>query len=169
MTVFSQMRHHGTRGATLNAFALLLLLGLCANLSKSVRDCSVIQAANLESTLSVSGLIADSLNTSQYLRNTTILVLGYQIVCLAQGEERDTWRAVSLVANYTFNGTNSVGQFQFECVESNWTATVNGSTQYTRTDPPDASLETAVRLDCAYCVDPRQLPSANNSQHCLGE
>lgn len=75
---------------------------------------------------------------------------------------------MSLVVNYTYNGTERISQFQFECQSDSWNTNVSGSVQYARTDPPNASLGTAIRTDCAQCNDPRQLSSVNNSQHCSG-
>ena len=155
--------HKSATGQASFGVILLLILSVLANLFTCNHGCSMIQSSELES------LIIIASNQTEP-NNTTIRLIEYTFVCIAQGAEQDTWRFVSLVANYTnTNGTNSISQFQFECVESNWTATVNGSTEYTRTDPPDASLNTSLRRDCALCIDPQQAPLANNSHHCLGE
>ncbi len=155
--------HKSAIGQASFGVILLLVLSVWANLSTCNHGCSITQSSELES------LIATTFNNQTEPNNITIRLIKYTFVCIAQGAEQDTWRFVSLVANFTNNGTNLISQFQFECVESNWTATVNGLTQYTRTDPPDASVNTSLRRDCALCIDPRQAPLANNSHHCLGE
>ena len=127
-------------------------------------NCPIIQASDLSST--GSGLIAATFPPID--DNATVEIQDYKVVCLAQGTVRDTYRFVSLVVNYTYNGTERISQFQFECQLESWNTNVSGSVQYSRTDPPSASLETALRTDCAQCIDPRQLSSVNNTQHCSG-
>lgn len=129
-------------------------------------DCSMIRASEVEFLITASFLNQSEPNSTP----ATVNITEYTVVCLAQGGEQDTWRFVSLVALYTYNGTNlTTSQFQFECVESNWTATVNGVDEYIRTDTPDANISTALRTDCALCIDPRQAMAASNPHHCLGD
>ncbi len=147
---------------TSNRVALLLaLLAWTITLSSCIQNtCSLIRPSEVDS------LITASL-PDQPDRN--INITEYTVVCLAQGTEQGSWRFISLVALYKYSGTNFTSQFQFECVGSVWTATVNGSDEYIRTATPDATINTTLRTDCALCIDPRQAIAANNSQHCLGE
>lgn len=129
-------------------------------------NCPLIQGFDLGSTddsPSAAGLIGATFSSAE-----NVQIMNYKIVCLAQGTVRDAYRFVSIVVNYTYNGTERLSQFQFECQSGNWSANLSGSLLYARTDPPDASLETILRKDCVQCVDPSQLSSANNSQHCVG-
>ncbi len=142
----------------------LVLSAWTINLSSCTHlSCSMIRASEVDSLVTAS-FTNQSTNIVTNISNTD-----YTVVCLSQGVEIDTWRFISLVALYTYNGTNHTSQFQFECVESKWTAIVNGSDEYIRTDPPDASINTTLRTDCALCIDPQQAMSASNPQHCLGE
>ena len=103
-----------------------------------------------------------------------------RIVCLVSGRNRDTYRGVSVVVNYTCTGAHSncngnpiLSQFEFECVAgTTWSPIVSGSAANIITTPPSGNFSTTLRRDCGVCVSPMRSPFGtitNNEQHCGGE
>lgn len=81
----------------------------------------------------MAGLIADTLVAiiGQPPARPLVQVLGYNIVCQTTGMQRDTFRSVSVVANYTCDGISwpfympLLSQFEFGCgTEDEWVAAV---------------------------------------------
>ena len=82
-----------------------------------------------------------------------------RVVCASSSGIRNQYRFVSIVAYYTNNGAGPVyGQFEFECVNSAWSATstfleltVSDRTTLTSTS---AAVNANNRTDCGYCLNP---------------
>ena len=137
-------------------------------------DCLPLSEENLgnTTTFSQAGLISMALtdNTIQ----PEVLLLDYNVVCIAQGTMKDRWRMVSGVAQYMVRGNQEpvVKQFHFECESdgSGWTTTVLDSADFVLT-VPNATIDISNRTDCALCVSPDQLPGfgADNEHHCVGK
>ncbi len=64
-------------------------------------NCTTLQESELGDTTAVTstGLLAEALSLSGDA-GTTVQLLQYNIVCLAQGTARDTYRSLSLIAEY---------------------------------------------------------------------
>ncbi len=124
--------------------------------------------------LSGGGLIATRLamlepeNTTQ----PTVELIRYNLVCEATAGVRNTYRYVSLVAEYILNGTGPaiLSQFEFGCsAEGVWEPEVVGSINNTFTFPPDATLNTSLRTNCSLCLSPLRPGSTHsNDEHCSG-
>ena len=131
-------------------------------------DCSPLEGTDLgdPDSFNQTGLIWAALPSPQ----PALQVLDYNIVCIAQGTERGTWRMVSGVATYMLEGgMNSTVQFHFQCESdgSAWNTTVINSTVLTFSPNFTATFDTLRRSDCALCVSPEQWPDADNDQHCV--
>lgn len=137
-------------------------------------DCLPLQEEDLgnSTAFSQAGLISIALaNNTQ----PEVLLLNHTIVCIAQGTRKDRWRMVSGVAQFNVaiagepDNTTVTMQFHFQCESdgSAWNTTIVNSTEFVLTESPDATLDTALRTDCALCIDPGQQPEANNEQHCV--
>lgn len=158
-------------------YLLLVTLSLARNWIAEAQggDCFPLSEEDLgnTTTFSQAGLISMAL-----IDNTTIqpevLLLDYNVVCIAQGTMKERWRMVSGVAQYMVRGDQKpvIKQFHFQCESygSGWTNTVLNSTDFVLT-APSATTNTSNRTDCALCVSPDQLPGvgADNEQHCVGK
>ena len=130
----------------------------------------------------MAGLIADTLvaTVGQPPPRPLVQVLDYNIVCQTIGMQRDTFRSVSVVVNYTCDGiswafcdgTPLLSQFEFECGSGNaWIAGYGGSTDGIFTQMSDGDLSTPPRTDCGVCISPLRRGFSlitNNSNHCGG-
>lgn len=130
-------------------------------------DCSPLVGEDLGDfdSLNQTGLISAALPSQPEVQ-----LLNYSIVCVAQGTVRDTWRMVSGVATYLLaGGMNATVQFHFQCEDdgSAWNTTIINSTDFVLSFSPNATFDTPIRTDCALCINPEQLPEADNDQHCV--
>ncbi|CAI7992907.1 Sushi, von Willebrand factor type A, EGF and pentraxin domain-containing protein 1 [Geodia barretti] len=87
-------------------------------------------------------------------------VTNFHVVCLAFGYDKDLYRAVSVIVEYTCSGgsncpmgTQVVEQIESECEAGNWSTvhSVRDSTAYTRSET-NADFSTAVRENCSLCL-----------------
>ena len=83
----------------------------------------------------------------------------YRVVCASSSGIRNQYRFVSIVVYYTNNGVGPVyGQFEFECVNSVWSATSTflENTVFDRTTLTSTSAAVSAnnRTDCGYCLNP---------------
>ena len=169
----------------MSPFSLLLLCSISAlTFVSGQNDCPLIQRNELGNSQSASmaGLIADTLVAfiGQPPARPLVQVLGYNIVCQTTGMQRDTFRSVSVVANYTCDGIswpfcNSMpllSQFEFGCgTGDEWVAAVDGSAEGIFTEISDGDLSTPLRTDCGVCIGPVRTTFSsitNNTNHCGG-
>ena len=83
----------------------------------------------------------------------------YRLVCASSSGVRNQYRFVSIVAYYTNNGVGPVyGQFEFECVNSVWSATSTflETTSFDRKTLTTTSAAVSANniTDCGYCLNP---------------
>ena len=83
----------------------------------------------------------------------------YRVVCASSSGIRNQYSFVSIVAYYINNGVGPVyGQFEFECVNSVWSATSTflENTMFDRTTLTSTSAAVSAnnRTDCGYCLNP---------------
>ena len=106
----------------------------------------------------------------------------FRVVCLSSSGFRDQYRFVSIVAYFTTSdatvsdpGVPIHRQFEFECVNSAWSASSSllDATALDRTTlqyPSSLAISVASRTDCAYCLKPSTSPRASDAiNHCFGE
>ena len=180
---------HTERGWVSNAskMSLLLLCSLLCSIPALVsgqNDCPLLQESELGNSqnASMAGLIADALVTTvgQPPARPLVQVLGYNIVCQATGMQRNTFRSVSVVVNYTCDGVSwafcdgmpLLSQFEFGCGNGNaWIAGLGGTADNIFTEMSDGDLSTPLRTDCGVCISPLRSgfgSITNNSNHCGG-
>ena len=131
----------------------------------------------------VESLIASSYQTAQATLLPTIVLqnapqgFAFRTVCLSSSGIRDQYRFVSIVAYYTKDGgTPQYGQYEFECVQSQWTSLstlldqkiFNRLPTLASTNP---AINASLRTDCSYCLSSEFLPSRGTDpvNHCKGE
>ena len=161
-------------------YVVILIVALTAVSVNCQADCPRLNVSELGATdmltqggLVGSGFAAVSGDPSLPVR---VQVHDSNIVCLRNGRTRDTYSGVSVVVNYTCDGSPStctgqpvLSQFDFECVGGTWAASVSGSANNIITTPPSGSLSTTLRTDCGVCISPARSAFAtvtNNDQHC---
>ena len=120
---------------------------------------------------SATGLISQARGLKYYGGRVSpkIHVLAYNIVCTSVFRERDTFRSISLVANYTelTHGDSTSqfysSQFEFGCEGNAWSSR---SDNHGITTPPDANFSTPLREDCGLCIKGNVARDSEN--HCSG-
>ena len=152
---------------------------LCSVLSLpsllSAQSCSRLVGDDLASSdaESTTGLIAAALSETETLTYPpSIQLLRFTRVCESTSSVVGMFRYVSVVAEYTRNGTLTQSQFEYSCqVLSNvWGIVVSGRSTFIVTTPPDAALNTSLRTDCHQCLSPLRPGSSSDSiHHCSGE
>ena len=107
---------------------------------------------------------------------------GYRVVCLSSSGFRNQYRFVSIVAYYTTSdaavsppGVPIYGQFEFECVNSAWSATSTlletPTTDRTTLSAGSAAITANITTNCAYCLkqsvsSPERV--SDDTNHCSG-
>ena len=139
----------------------------------SGQSCRRLTASDLgsEDTASSDGLIPAALAAS-VPQTFSIQLLNYSIVCESTSVTVGEYRSVSVVAEYSLNGSSTLSQFEFACNSSmQWDIVVSGLSTEIVTTPPDATLNTALRRDCIQCISPERTGTVNNNntQHCSGK
>ena len=113
----------------------------------------------------------------------TIDVMRFQPVCLAHSRQRGRYRYVSVVVEYTCNGSSNcpnsspaVEQFESECVSGSWSNIAAAhSPAHARTKNPTANFSTTTRNDCTFCYSQVLISEAtfaltsDSFTHCVGE
>ena len=129
-------------------------------------ECDMIEASDLGSaTPSTDGFIALLLGGADAANRPTVSVSNVEIIGLAVGSERNTFRWASVFANYTCSGMlcpsgtyPRTEQFEVECVESTpgnpiWTD--SNILFEERSTPINPSLTSAdLRKNCSFCISP---------------
>ena len=155
--------------AGLSVLVVAVVAGIC-----SCQDCSFPTNDDLEE------VIANVIRSGDSPTPPTVTVARFHPVCLAFGAQQDRYRLVSVVVEYTCSGNTNclsgtaVEQIESECDSGVWSNTVQGSTENTRSVPPDASFNTTTREDCSFCLTAELANNiisvtTNNVTHCVGE
>ena len=149
---------------------LATLAGIC-----SCHSCTLPTNEDLEE------VISDIIQVSDSSSTPVVNVMRLHPVCLAFGTMQERYRAVSVVVEYTCNDNPScpsgtvVEQIEAECDDGTWSNVVEGSTEFTRSQTPEANFSTSTREDCAFCVSPELNEasalslSPDSVTHCVGE
>ena len=157
----------------------LLVVALVALLVASVScqelDCAFPTNSDIES------IVGHAIQAFDSPAEPTItLVGGFHTVCLAFSEQKDRYRAISVLVQYTCVGSSNcpsgtvTEQFEAQCNDNNeWTNRVFGDTTNTRTLSPSATTSTQRREDCSFCASPAKAMGVGITTdavtHCVGE
>ena len=154
----------------LTIIAALIVVLTAGGVSGQV-DCPEITEAALEN------VIGNNIPTGEG-SSPTVDVLNFHPVCLAYSQERDRYRFVSVVVEYTCTGNancpsgTAVEQFDSQCNSGTWSHSVQGDVDNTRTENPTANLSTTTREDCAFCFSPALASNLRLTTdpvtHCVG-
>lgn len=100
------------------------------------------------------------------LVGTSIQILEANVVCLAQGSVKDTYRWISIIVRYLRddNMMEFLIQVQYQCTAGVW----QGGTL---TPNPVGTLTTSLKTDCFLCFDPRTTTAVtiDPDTHCVGK
>ena len=164
-------------------FLVAVLLHCCSSLAEAQPQSG---CSSLPTSTQVATLIGQNyLGTGQGSAPTITLQtspFGYRVVCLSSSGFRNQYRFVSIVANYTTSDANVsppgvpiYGQFEFECVNSAWSATStlldNTSKDRTTLSAGSAAITANITTNCAYCLkqsinSPERV--SDDTNHCSG-
>ena len=149
-----------------------LIVVLTAGGVSGQMDCPEITEAALKD------VIGNNIQTGEDPHPPTVDVLSFHPVCLAYSQERDRYRFVSVVVEYTCTGHancppgTAVEQFDSQCSRGTWSHIVASSADNTRTVVPTADFSTTTREDCAFCFSPTTAAgfsfTSDTVTHCLG-
>ena len=155
----------------LTIIAALIIVLTAGGVSGQV-DCPEITEAALEN------VIVNNIPTGQGSPPPKIDVLSFHPVCLAYSQERDRYRFVSVVVQYTCTGNancpsgTAVEQFDSQCSRGTWSHSVLSDFDNTRTKNTTANFSITPREDCSICAS---FPTATGSSlttdpvtHCVG-
>ena len=153
----------------------LLLFTLFAT-SGNCQDCSYPTNDDVE------GVIRKIITSSQESpANPSVNINQFHVICLAFGYQKDLYRAVSVVVEYTCSGNSNcpvgsvVEQIESECDDGDWSlvSSVQGSIEDTRSQSPLADFSTEMREDCSFCLSPelagRVSLITDLNTHCIGK
>ena len=125
-------------------------------------------------------VIGNNIPTGEHPHTPTIDVLSFHPVCLAYSPERDHYRFVSVVVEYTCTGHvncpsgTAVEQFDSQCSGGTWSHSVLSDVDNIRTVNPTANFSTTAREDCAFCFSPATVTGLGSTRvtdtvtHCVG-
>ena len=135
--------------------SMIVLLAPCFQSFASCQmDCAFPTASDLEAV--ITGIIEEGDSPA----TPAITVVTFHPLCLAFSRERDRYRAISVLVEYTCTGnTNCQGdmlleQIESECDRGTWSNVVHGSTLHLRRRDPVSTFSTPIREDCSFCVSP---------------
>ena len=137
----------------LTIIAALIVVLTAGGVSSQI-DCPEITETALENVIRMNIPTGDSSPTP------TVDVLSFHPVCLAYSQERDRYRFVSVVVEYTCTGNvrcpsgTAVEQFDSQCSGGAWSHSVQGDIDNIHTVNPTANFSTTTRKDCAFCFSP---------------
>ena len=144
-------------------------------------SCQMAMDCALPTDSEIEAVLREIIPTGDSPSTPDINVISFTPRCLAVSQQRDRYRAISILVNYTCTGNTlcpagGMGeeQIESECVNGVWSNEVLGSAEFTRDiSPEDASASVPTRQDCAFCASPT-LAMASEIQsddvyHCVGE
>ena len=150
-----------------------LIVILTAGCVSGQTDCPEINEAALED------VIMNNIPTGDNPVTPTVDVLRFHPVCLAHGQERDSYRYVSVVVEYTCTGNTNcpsgtaVEQFESDCDAGTWSHLVSDIGRKVRTVNPTANFSTTTRENCAFCISPDIAAGfgivSDTVTHCVGK
>ena len=155
--------------------AVALVALLVASVSCQELDCAFPTNSDIQSIMGAAIRSADS------PADPTITLIGdFHTVCLAFSRQKDRYRAISVLVQYTCDGSSNcpsgtvTEQFEAQCNSNNeWTNRVLGSTVFTRTPSSLATTSTQRREDCSFCASPAKANDVGITTdavtHCVGE
>lgn len=115
------------------------------------------------------GLLAQALAAERGNPRLTAQLLEFNIVCLAQGTVRDTYRSLSLIVSYRDGGTDSTTQLHLQCDSGSWSIFTGGVSRLAASTPNGGTLSTALKTDCIACLNPLQGAPVTQAHHCQGK
>ena len=157
----------------------LLVVTLVALLVASV-SCQELDCA-FPTNSDIDRIVSNAIQSADTPAEPTITLIGdFHTVCLAFSEQKDRYRAISVLVQYTCEDNSNcpsgtvAEQFEAQCNDNNeWTNNVLGSTVFTRTMFPSATTSTQRREDCSFCASPEKANDVGTTTdavtHCVGE
>ena len=137
-------------------------------------DCALPTGSEIEAVL------RELIEVGESPSPATIDVISITPRCLAVSQQRDRYRAISVIVNYTCTGNilcpagGGEEQIESECNNGVWSHAIFGSTGFTRdTTPEDVPASVPTRRDCAFCASPDLAMAvgiqSDDVYHCVGE
>ena len=125
-----------------------MVLALFVNVAVCQQECAYPTISELEDVLQSVLLPANSSTLPE------LNVSDINPVCLAYGAERDRFRSVSVIVQYTCienSSCTALEQIEAECVDGTW----SDLSFELQTSTAMANMSTIAREDCAYCQPPQ--------------
>ena len=98
----------------------------------------------------IEGQISELLQNSDASNTDPVTVSSFQYTCQVQGDRRDTYRQLSIIASYTNAVVGAqTRQFQLLCLGNQW----DPSTTDGLDPPPNNYQSLSTRTDCRQCAE----------------
>ena len=150
-----------------------IVVACIVGLASCQRDCAFPTDDNVESVISLIFPTADSPTTP------AVNVLEFQPLCLAHSQQRNRYRYFSVLVRYTCAGNancppgTALEQIDSQCINGEWSNSVQGSIVNSRRTDPTATLSTTTREDCQFCFSTDLAGTlsltTDDVTHCVGE
>ncbi len=153
--------------ALVGSLAVLLLCLPAVRGQFDGTNCAMLLESELGDTMAPvnTGLLAMALSTAE--ATATVQLVQFDIVCQAQGTERDTYRSLSLIVEYMPALTSgSPTQLQLQCVGGMWSIVMP---DVAVSVPTPAASTATLRSDCIACFNPLEVMTVTADEHCLGK
>lgn len=148
-------------GPLLLVFSVLLYVATGQN-------CPIVTPDDLGNTTtpSTNGLLPTSLAVLFGTAPPSIQILQANVVCLAQGSIKYTYRTISLVVRYlrAADMMEAIVQVEYQCMGVQW------QVLSTTLNPVATLMTTALRSDCSLCLGPLVSTAVPvDETHCAGK
>ena len=113
---------------------------------------SVVTAQNclLPSQTEIEGTISELLQNEDANNTDPVTISSFQYTCQVQGNRRDTYRELSVIASYTNAVVGAqTRHFQLQCKGNQWTPRLNEHFE----TPPNNYQSLSTRTDCRQCTN----------------
>ena len=155
-------------------YFVILLAALLLRLAACQLDCA------FPTNDDISEVIGAIIKSADSASDPVITLTSFRPVCLAYSEEKNRYRGVSFLANYSCTSNAEcpegvvVDQFETGCNSAGSWAFPFGNADHARTESPTANSTTVLREDCAHCISQELAANTGASSvdaetHCLRE
>ena len=122
-------------------YAAILFITACSN-GISAQNCMLPSQTELQN--NIGELSGDGDGGS----NNPVTISSFQYTCQVQGDRRDTYRQLSVIASYSVVG-NLTRHFQLVCQGNQWDPSLTEGLE----DPPNNYQSLSTRTDCRQCTN----------------
>ena len=127
------------------------LLGHFVIVTVSLLSIVAAQSCMLPSQTEIEGTISELLQNSDASNTDPVTISSFQYTCQVQGDRRDTYRQLSVIASYTNRQVEDTRHFQLQCQGNDeWDPRLSEGLQ---TPPNNYQSLSSTRTNCRQCAE----------------